>query len=140
MRAIQVLVVDDHPIVRHGLKQLLSQEPDIEVCGEAESMARGLELVGATQPDVALIDLALGDGDGMELIGQVRRRWGDVKMIVVSTCNAQTHAPLALEAGARGFVNKHEALDRIVEAIRCVVDGEIYPGQCVANGASRWFG
>ncbi len=136
----QVFIVEDHPIVRHGLKQLIETQPDLKVCGEAERVSEATKGLEAVKPDIVLIDLALKDGDGMDLIRQVKQHWIDVRMIVVSTYDAATYAPMALKAGAMGYVNKHEAIDQIIDAIRQVLDGKVFVGEGVDEEVSHWFG
>ena len=121
---IKVFLVEDHPVVRHGLKRLIETETDMRVCGEAEGVAEAFDGIRATEPDIALIDLALNDGSGMDLIGRVALACIDIKMIVVSTFDAAAYAPGAIQAGAMGYVNKHEAIDQIIHAIRAVLGGK----------------
>lgn len=131
--------MEDHPIVRLGLKQLLSHESDMMICGEAERLSDARATMMVSKPDVVLIDLALPDGNGLDLIREISEQWVGVKMIAVSSFDATLYASKAVNAGCMGYINKHEAIDRIVEAIRSVLAGNIY----VSNGAgkiSQWFG
>ena len=125
---ISVFIVEDHPIVRLGLEQLITAESDMQVCGEADTVREAFDYVNAIVPDVVLVDLALKDGTGMDLIRRIASHWVGIKMIVVSTYDAGAYAPDALRAGAVGYVNKHEANDQIVDAIRCVLRGELFVG------------
>ena len=125
---IKVFIVEDHPVVRHGLEQLISAESDLRVCGEAEGADEAFERIDAARPDIVLIDLALKNGNGMELIHRISSTWVGLKMIVVSSYDASAYAPSVLRAGAMGYINKHEAIDQIITAIRCVLRGEMFAG------------
>jgi DNA-binding NarL/FixJ family response regulator len=125
-RCARVLIVDDHPVVRRGLAALISEVPDLEVCGEAADAVEALRLVDAEKPDVAVIDISLKDGHGIDLIEQIRCRNPNVRMLVSSMHEETLYAERVLRAGAMGYVNKQETIDRLVEAIRQVLRGEIY--------------
>src|SRR5262245_40695840 len=99
----RVVIVDDHPIVRRGLSQLVSSMPDLEMAGEAEGYAQALELLGSIPTDVAVVDLSLDDSSGLDLLGEIRTRFPGVKTIVFSIHDAELYAPRALRAGAAGF-------------------------------------
>jgi DNA-binding NarL/FixJ family response regulator len=122
----RVVIVDDHPIVRSGYAQLLSLEPDLEVCGEAGSMVDGLQVVDREHPDLVIVDLSLSEGSGLELCKQIKARQNGTKMLVVSMHDESLFAERVLRAGAAGYVNKQEATHTLVEAIRTVMDGRIY--------------
>jgi len=125
-RPHRVLIVDDHPIVREGLRALISQQPDLEVCGEAEGVATALELVKTSAPDIAVIDISLKDGDGLELIRQIKQSHGSVRMLVSSMHEEGLYARRSLRAGALGYVSKENAARQIIDAIRRVLSGKIY--------------
>ena len=125
-RPHRVLIVDDHPIVREGLRALISQQPDLEVCGEAEGVATALELVETSEPDIAVIDISLKDGDGLELIRQIKQSHGSVRMLVSSMHEEGLYARRSLRAGALGYVSKENAARQIIDAIRRVLSGKIY--------------
>ena len=122
----RVVIVDDHPIVRYGLSQVIGREPDLEVCGEASDMADTMRQVEASQPDVVIIDISLNGEDGLELIDYIHSRFPLVKVLVSSGHDERIFAGRVLRAGAMGYVPKGEALPKIVEAIRQVLRGEIY--------------
>ena len=126
LKRYRVLIVDDHPIVRHGYSHVIGQEPDMEVCGEAADVAEALRQAETQHPDVAVIDISLDGEDGIELIDFIKSRWPAIKILVSSTHDEQTFAGRVLRGGAMGYVSKHESLPKIVEAIRRVVQGEIY--------------
>ena len=125
----RILIVDDHPLVRTGFAQLIGDCPDLEVCGEAGDMAEALKQVDATHPDLAIIDLSLAGGSGLDLIERIKSRNKDILMLVASMHDETLYAERVLAAGARGYVNKQEAQDRIIQAIRHVLAGKVYLSQ-----------
>jgi DNA-binding NarL/FixJ family response regulator len=124
--AIRVFLVDDHPLVRDGLKNLLHMEPDIRVVGEADEPAAALLAMSADPPDVAVVDLSLRHGSGMDLIKAIRSRLASVRPLVLSMHEEIGDVARALKAGARGYVMKGESTSQIVAAIRWVCQGKIY--------------
>ncbi|HZO84789.1 MAG TPA: response regulator transcription factor, partial [Verrucomicrobiae bacterium] len=123
---IRVLLVDDHPVLRRGLAQMINAETDMTVCGEAEDSGKGFELVGTLAPDVAVIDISLKTGNGIELVKNVKARYPDMIMLVLSMYDESLYAERALRAGSRGYIMKEEASEQIVVAIRRVKAGEIF--------------
>lgn len=124
--ASKILIVDDHPLVREGLVGLISTQPDFEICGQASSAAEARELAETAHANVAIIDLALQDGNGIELIKEFKRQDEKLKMLVLSMHDESLFAERALRAGAVGYVGKNEASRTIVQAIRHVLQGQIY--------------
>jgi DNA-binding NarL/FixJ family response regulator len=123
----KVFIVDDHPIVRRGLTQLLADESDLEVCGEAPDGSVALRLLDETRPDVIIVDLSLERGiGGIELIKEIRARNEGMKILVSSMHDEKLFAERCLNAGAMGYVNKQEAPEKIVTAIRRVLAGKVY--------------
>ncbi len=122
----QVLLVDDHPLIREGLAHRIHRQPDLEVCGGAATADEALGMIAASQPDLVVVDLVLKDGNGLDLIHDIRRRWPDLAIVVLSMQDENLYAPRALAAGARGYVKKGEAAETIVDAIRCVLDGNVW--------------
>lgn len=122
----RVLLVDDHPIVRQGLAALIDQQPDLQVCGQAESAAEALRLISTTHPDVALVDLSLKGTSGLELLKDLRIRHPELPTIVVTMHAESLYAERVLRAGARGFVAKQEATEKVLTAIHRVLNGELY--------------
>jgi DNA-binding NarL/FixJ family response regulator len=125
----RILIVDDHPLVRTGFAQLIGDCPDLEVCGEAADMAEALKQIETTRPDLAIIDLSLAGGSGLDLIERVRARNKDILMLVASMHDETLYAERVLAAGARGYINKQEAQDSIIRAIRQVLSGKVYLSQ-----------
>jgi DNA-binding NarL/FixJ family response regulator len=122
----RIVLVDDHPIMRHGLAQLIRMEEGLDVCGEAGSAAEGLRVVEASQPDLVIIDLTLPDRNGLELLKDIQALLPGVRCIVLSMHDEAVYAGRALRAGARGYVMKEAAAEHLVGAIRRVLSGAIY--------------
>lgn len=129
---IRVFVVDDHPIVRHGFAQLLTAEPDLELCGQAAEARGALAAITAAEPGVVIVDVSLGDASGIDLIGEIKQRLPRAAVLVVSMHDEQLYAERALRAGAAGYVMKHEAAGAIVRAIRTVAAGGIFVSEAVS--------
>ncbi len=125
----RILIVDDHPLVRTGFAQLIGDCPDLEVCGEAGDMAEALRQIEAIEPDLAIIDLSLAGGSGLDLIEHIKSRNKNILMLVASMHDETLYAERVLAAGARGYINKQEAQERIIKAIRHVLDGKVYLSQ-----------
>ncbi|MHC4178706.1 MAG: response regulator transcription factor [Planctomycetota bacterium] len=126
MSKYRVLIVDDHPIVRHGLGELIARQPDLEVSGEAADVSEALRQVETNRPDVAVIDISLDGENGIELIEQIKALYPEVKVLVSSMHDEKTFAGRALRAGALGYINKRESIRKVVDAVRQVLRGEIY--------------
>jgi DNA-binding NarL/FixJ family response regulator len=122
----RVLLVDDHAVVRKGMTAMINEEPDLTVCGEAEGVHSALDVIERVTPDIALIDLSIKDGDGLELIRAIRKRWKHVALLVLSMYDESVYAERALRAGARGYIMKAQAARTVMDAIRCVLRGEVY--------------
>ena len=123
---IKVLVVDDHPLVREGLVNLINQEADLEVCGEADNEPDALEMIRTGQPSVSIVDISLDNGSGIELIKSIKAMFPAVTVLVLSMHDESLYAERALRAGARGYVMKREAAKKVIQAIRCVLAGQLY--------------
>ena len=102
-KRIRVLLVDDHPLVRERLAEIINREPDLTVCGEAEDRHEALEAVQAKRPDLVVVDLTLKQSDGLELIKDIHSRWASLRMLVVSMHDESLYAERSLRAGALGF-------------------------------------
>lgn len=122
----RILLVDDHAFVRRAIRRLLEVQPDLRVCGEAESGARALQLVQSQRPDVVVLDLVLEQEDGLLLTKELRRRYPDLPILILSLHKESLFAERALHAGADGFLMKNDAPERLVEAVRAVLDRRIY--------------
>jgi DNA-binding NarL/FixJ family response regulator len=122
----RVLVVDDHPMMRVGLVQIVNQQPGIEVCGEAGSPAEAMAQLAGGRPDLILADLAMKGGSGLEFIKDIRALHGDILILVVSMHDEALFAERSLKAGARGYIMKEESGEHLVAAIRRVLAGGTY--------------
>jgi DNA-binding NarL/FixJ family response regulator len=129
----RVLIVDDHPAVREALALRIGRQPDLQVCGEAADMSDALRLVAETRPDVAVVDISLKTGNGIDLIKRIKDRNDHVRMLVWSVHGESLYAERALRAGALGYINKDQATDRIVEAIRRVLAGKVWLSEATAE-------
>ena len=125
-RRARILIVDDHPIVRQGLRELIDQQPDLEVRAEAGSVREALGAIAASKPDAAIVDLVLGDSSGLELIKDIKARWPDVAVLALSVQDEELYAERALRAGARGYIMKEETTEEVVDALRRVLAGTLY--------------
>jgi DNA-binding NarL/FixJ family response regulator len=130
---IRVLIVDDHALVRAGLKALLMGQTDMAVCGEAESATQALALLEQASPHVAVIDLTLKDGNGIQLIKDIRHRRSEVRVVVSSMHEELVYAERTLQAGAMAYVHKEESTDRVLDAIRCVMQDRIFVSDQVSS-------
>ena len=120
----RVLIVDDHPIVRQGLKRMIETEPDMEVCGEAATEAQARRAIRELMPDIVIVDLALQEGDGLELVRDVHAHHPDVPMLVLSMHDETIYAERLLAEGASGYIMKQAAADQLLNALRAVLRGD----------------
>lgn len=132
MAAGKVLIVDDHPIVRQGLKRLIHNEPGLVVCAEAETVPAAREAVRRDAPDIVVVDLSLKDGDGMELVKDLHAHYPSLPLLVLSMHDESVYAERLLAAGARGYIMKHAASEQFIEALWRVLDGGTYVSDAVA--------
>lgn len=123
---VNVVIVDDHPVVRQGLAQLLMQEPDLHVCGEAEDESTAVRLVAETKPQLVIVDLSLKSGDGIDLIKALRFAHPGLPILVLSMHDEIHYVERALRAGALGYLTKQEASTKVLAAVRHVLQGEIF--------------
>ena len=122
----RVLLIDDHPILRRGLTQLINQEADLMVCGEADEAPKAFDAVATMKPDVAVVDISLKGGNGLELIKNIKARFPELPLLVLSMHDESLYAERALRAGSRGYVMKEVAIENVLTAIRRVLTGEIF--------------
>ena len=128
-----VLIVDDHPIVRQGLKMLINQAEDLEVCGEAENMPDALALMEKLGPDIVIVDITLKGANGIELLEAMKERHPNIPGLVLSMHDEWLFAERALRAGARGYIMKQEATEQVVAAVHRVLRGDIHVSAKVAD-------
>jgi len=136
----RVFIVDDHPLVREGLANLINQQPDLVVCGQAEDAAQTLAGIGASRAELALIDISLKTASGLELVKDLKVHYPDVALIVLSMHDEMLYAERAIRAGARGYVMKRETTKEVLTAIRRVLQGDVYVSERVVNLMARRLG
>ncbi len=129
----RILLVDDHPLLRKGLSELINQEPDLMVAGEAEDGPQALQVLAQTRFDLAIVDISLPGVDGIEVLKSLKERYPDLPALVVSMHDESLFAERALRAGARGFIMKQEAVESILTAVRRVLAGQIYVSERIAT-------
>jgi DNA-binding NarL/FixJ family response regulator len=135
----KVFLVDDHPLVREGLVNLISQQADLQICGEADNEPQALELIGTVQPDVTIVDISLENGSGIELIKSIKAAYPGVVVLVLSMHDESLYAERALRAGARGYIMKREAAKKVIQAIRSVLAGQLYVSEKIAAMMAEKF-
>ncbi len=135
----KVFLVDDHPLVREWLTNLINQQTDLAVCGEAESAPQATEAIAAAKPDVAVVDLSLKDSSGIELIKNLKQSNQNVAVLVLSMHDESLYAERALRAGARGYIMKRETTKKVVTAIRQVLEGKLYVSEQIATAMAEKF-
>lgn len=118
--------MDDHPLFREGLIGLMRREPDLTVCGEATNAAQALAAIERLRPDLALVDIGLPGKSGLELVKDIRAVGRDTAVLVISMHDETLYAERVLRAGGNGYLMKQEGPERILEAVRCVLRGQIY--------------
>ena len=123
---LKVLLVDDHPITRQGMKALINQQPNLEVCGETDNAAEASGFVSKLNPDLAIVDIALKTTNGIELTKNITVQSPALPVLVVSMHDETIYAERALRAGAKGYLMKQEASEKIILAIGCVLRGELF--------------
>jgi DNA-binding NarL/FixJ family response regulator len=136
----RVFIVDDHPLVREGLSNLINQQDDLMVCGEAEDAAQALAGIGVKKPDLALIDISLKTASGLELVKDLGVHFPNVSLVVLSMHDELLYAERALRAGAKGYVMKRETTKDVLTAIRRVLQGDVYVSERVLNAMARRLG
>jgi DNA-binding NarL/FixJ family response regulator len=129
----RVYVVDDHPIVRQGLGLMINREADMLVCGEAEEAHSALQALTTLQPDVMIVDISLIGPDGIELVKAIRARNVSLPILMLSMHDESTYAERAIRAGANGYIMKQEATEKVLVAIRRILNGGVYLSDRVAG-------
>jgi len=122
----KVMIVDDHPLIRQGVARLVQQEQDLAICGEAEDTAEAIEAIAATRPDIVVLDITLKTSNGVELLAMLHKRFPDLPVLILSMHDEAIYAERTLRAGARGYVMKQDSPEKLIEAIRRVLAGEVY--------------
>jgi DNA-binding NarL/FixJ family response regulator len=122
----RVLIVDDHPMTRAGLVHVINHQPDLVICGEAENAAEALDAVDARRPDLVLADITLPGKSGLELIKDIKAIRPELPILVISMHDESLYAERVLRAGARGYITKQEGGEKLLQAVRHVLSGQIY--------------
>lgn len=129
----RVLIVDDHPILRQGLRQMIDLEDDLEVCSEAETSHQALDAIRTAAPGIAIVDITLKNSNGIDLVKDIKRQYPKLPVLVLSMHDESLYAERALRAGARGYIMKREPSDLVLTAIRQILSGKIYVSEPIAN-------
>lgn len=127
----RIFVVDDHPLMRQGLAQLINNEADLSVVGEAEDAPRALQGIAAKHPELVIVDISLQGNNGIELTKSIKALYKDLRIMVLSMHDEHIYAQRVLRAGANAYVMKQEPPDRVVDAIRRTLKGDIYVSEKV---------
>ena len=129
----KVFLVDDHPLVREWLGQLIQRENDLEVCGEAEDAPEAMAKIEQSRPDIVIADISLKHTHGLELVKDLQARLPSLPVLILSMHDESLYAERVLRAGARGYITKQEATKKILSAIRQVLSGQIYVSEKMAT-------
>jgi DNA-binding NarL/FixJ family response regulator len=122
----RVIIVDDHPIFRMGMGELLNQEDDFDVCGLAEDIASARKIIAEQSPDLAIVDITLGGDNGLDLVKEISARKQSLSVLVLSMHDEQVWAERAIRAGAKGYIMKKEASENVISALRNIREGKIH--------------
>lgn len=133
----RVLIVDDHPIVRQGLRRMIEAESDLVVCGEVQTEREARAAIRALVPDVVIVDISLAQGDGLELVRDVHAQRPDLPMLVLSMHDELIFGERLLAAGASGYIMKQAASEQLLVALRRVLTGNIYISDSLANSLNK---
>jgi DNA-binding NarL/FixJ family response regulator len=128
-----VFVVDDHPLLRQGLALLINQQQDLEVCGEAEEAQAAMQAIGKKNPDILIVDISLNGPDGLDLLKNIRGLYPDLPVLILSMHDEAIYAERALRARANGYIMKQEATEKVLVAVRRILNGEVYLSDGMAN-------
>src|SRR5271167_2403750 len=129
----RVLLVDDHPIVRQGLALLIDREADLIVCGEADGAHTGLHAVATLRPDIVVLDISLSGPDGLDVLKEIRMKTGSLPVLILSMHDESIYAERAMRAGANGYIMKQEATEKVLVAIRRILQGDVYLSDRLTN-------
>ncbi|MCU1342325.1 MAG: response regulator with a DNA-binding domain [Candidatus Acidoferrum typicum] len=135
----RVLLVDDHPIVRQGLGLLIDREPDLSVCGEADSAHSAFHAITTLRPDVVVLDISLNGPDGLDVLKEIRTKTTTLPVLILSMHDESIYAERAMRAGANGYIMKQEATEKVLVAIRRILQGEVYLSDRLTNSMLRQY-
>jgi DNA-binding NarL/FixJ family response regulator len=134
-----VLVVDDHPLMRQGLALLINQQQDMEVCGEAEEAQAAMHAIARHRPDILILDISLNGPDGLELLKSIRASDPGLPVLILSMHDEGIYAERALRARANGYIMKQEATEKVLVAIRRILNGDLYLSDRMSNKMLQQF-
>ncbi len=134
-----IFIVEDHPIFRKGLADLIEQEEDFKICGSAEDVSSAFNAIVKLMPDLVILDLALKTSNGMDLLDQLKREYENIPILILSTYDEQIYAERCLRAGARGYINKKEASDSVIHAMRQIFNGNVFLSETMTGAILNKF-
>lgn len=129
----RIFLIDDHPVLRAGLKCLLEAEPDLQVCGEADNAKKAVDQISVTCPEIAIVDISLPGANGIELVKNLKARFPRLQMLMLSMHDEALYAERALRAGAKGYVMKQASTEELLKAVRRVSRNEIYLSESISS-------
>ena len=135
----KVLLVDDHPIVRQGLALLIDREVDLSVCGEAEGAHTAYHAIEALKPDIVVLDISLSGPDGLDVLKEIRMKTAELPVLILSMHDESIYAERAMRAGANGSIMKQEATEKVLVAIRRILQGDVYLSDRLTNTMLQQF-
>lgn len=138
-KKFRVLLVDDHPIVRQGLALLIDREADLSVCGEAEGAHSAFHAITTLRPDIVLLDISLSGPDGLDVLKEIRMKTGNLPVLILSMHDESIYAERAMRAGANGYIMKQEATEKVLVAIRRILQGGVYLSDRLTNTLLQHF-
>src|SRR3984885_5340096 len=135
----RVLLVDDHPIVRQGLALLIDREADLSVCGEADNSHSAFRAIATLRPDIVVLDISLSGPDGLDILKEIRMNTVNLPVLILSMHDESIYASRAIRAGANGYIMKQEATEKVLVAIRRILQGEVYLSDRLTNSMLRQY-
>jgi DNA-binding NarL/FixJ family response regulator len=139
IRKRTVFIVDDHPLLRQGLALLINRENDLAVCGEAQEAQTAMHAITRYRPDILIVDISLNGPDGLDLLKNIRNSYPDLPVLILSMHDEATYAERALRARANGYIMKQEATEKVLVAVRRILNGEVYLSDRIANKLLRQY-
>jgi DNA-binding NarL/FixJ family response regulator len=138
-KKFRVLLIDDHPVVRQGLGLLIDREADLMVCGEAEGSPAAFHAITTLRPDIVVLDISLSGPDGLDILKEIRIRTASLPVLILSMHDESIYAERALRAGANGYIMKQEATEKVLVAIRRILQGDIYLSERLTSAMLNQF-
>jgi len=139
VKKCKVLLVDDHPIVRQGLALLIDREADLSVCGEAEGAHTAFHAIETLKPDIVVLDISLSGPDGLDVLKEIRTKTAALPVLILSMHDESIYAERAMRAGANGYIMKQEATEKVLVAIRRILQGDVYLSDRLTNTMLQQF-